>query len=121
MSAELRELVSSLNSHGLNYIVVGSHALAFYGVPRFTEDVDFFIERTRENISRLGAALQDFGVGVIERINALNQTYNPFRTNSNWTVRQLLNAVDVNINPTKIVPGWDYGKTLADLEEEKKK
>jgi predicted nucleotidyltransferase len=58
----LHELLSLLNSHGLDFIVVGAHALAYHGVPRFTEDVDFFIARNQENIERLAGALGEFGI-----------------------------------------------------------
>ena len=64
ISEDLSELVSLLNSHEVEYIVVGAHALAFHGVPRFTEDIDFFIARTQENILRLASALRAFGVTV---------------------------------------------------------
>ncbi len=65
-SDELSELVSLLNSHGVNYIVVGAHALAFHGVPRFTEDVDFFVSRSSQNIGRLANALEEFGITLPE-------------------------------------------------------
>jgi hypothetical protein len=45
ISEDLRELLSLLNSHDVEYVIVGSHALAFHGVPRFTEDIDFFVSR----------------------------------------------------------------------------
>jgi hypothetical protein len=51
-----------LNSHGLEYIVVGAHALAYHGVPRFTEDIDFFIAKNRANVERLARALHEFGI-----------------------------------------------------------
>src|ERR1700722_15151612 len=66
ISDDLRELLSLLNSRGVDYIVVGAHALAFHGVPRFTEDIDFFVARTKENIGRLAGALGEFGVVVPE-------------------------------------------------------
>lgn len=66
ISEELRELLSLLNSHHVDYIVVGSHALAYYGVPRFTEDVDFFLARNQENVLRLAAALKEFGIELTE-------------------------------------------------------
>jgi hypothetical protein len=66
ISEDLSELLSLLNSHDVEFIVVGAHALAFHGVPRFTEDVDFFVERTQQNISNLARALQEFGVSVPE-------------------------------------------------------
>lgn len=62
MNEELSELLSSLNSHHVRYLIVGAHALAFHGVSRFTEDVDFFVERNRENIERLAEALRAFGI-----------------------------------------------------------
>jgi predicted nucleotidyltransferase len=62
INEELRELVSLLKSHRVEFIVVGAHALAFYGIPRFTEDIDFFISRTKLNVKRLAAAFEEFGV-----------------------------------------------------------
>jgi hypothetical protein len=67
ISEDLRELLSLLNSHDVDYIVVGAHALAFHGVPRFTEDIDFFVSKTQKNIRRLADALQEFGVVVPEK------------------------------------------------------
>ena len=64
ISEDLRELLSLLNSHDVEYVIVGSHALAFHGVPRFTEDIDFFVSRKRENVLRLANALRAFGVEV---------------------------------------------------------
>lgn len=66
ISEELSELLSLLNSHDVDYLVVGAHALAFHGVPRFTEDIGFFVARTRENIRRLAEALLDFGIAMPE-------------------------------------------------------
>ena len=64
ISEDLSELLSLLNSHSVDYIVVGAHALAFHGVPRFTEDIDFFVAKSRENIVRLAGALREFGAEV---------------------------------------------------------
>lgn len=66
ISEDLSELLSLLNSHGVEYIVVRSHALASHGVPRFTEDIDFFVDRSKENIARLADALLEFGATLPE-------------------------------------------------------
>ena len=66
ISEELSELLSLLNSHRVDFIVVGAHALAFHGIPRFTEDIDFFVAKSKQNIDRLAQALQEFGVTVPE-------------------------------------------------------
>ncbi len=66
ISEDLSDLLSLLNSHGVDFVIVGAHALAFHGVPRFTEDVDFFVSKSKQNIDRLAQALQEFGVTVPE-------------------------------------------------------
>lgn len=66
ISEDLSELLSLLNSHEVEFLVVGAHALAFHGVPRFTEDIDIFVEKSRLNIERLASALEKFGVTVPE-------------------------------------------------------
>jgi len=42
-------------------MVVGAYALAYYGVPRYTGDIDVFVHRTEENAQRVIEALRDFG------------------------------------------------------------
>lgn len=44
-------------------LVVGGYAVAFHGRPRFTKDLDIFVEASPENGERLLAALVDFGFG----------------------------------------------------------
>jgi hypothetical protein len=48
-----RELVESLNSHGVEYVIVGAFALAFHGFPRYTGDIDILVRRSRVNAGRL--------------------------------------------------------------------
>jgi hypothetical protein len=62
---DLREFIELLNSHKVEYIIVGGHAVAFHGYPRFTGDIDFFVHRTAENANRLYQALDAFGFGGI--------------------------------------------------------
>ncbi len=55
------ELFRSLNAKGVEYLVVGGYAVAFYGYPRFTGDIDIFVDPTELNAERVLAALEDFG------------------------------------------------------------
>lgn len=41
--------------------MVGGYAVAFYGHPRYTKDIDVWIEPTPDNASRLIQSLRDFG------------------------------------------------------------
>jgi len=58
---DLREFIESLNSHGVEFVVVGAHAVAFHGHPRFTGDIDLLLRPTTENAERTMTALRAFG------------------------------------------------------------
>jgi hypothetical protein len=62
---DLREFIGLLNSHGVDYLIVGGHAVAFHGYPRFTGDTDFFVRPTAKNAERLMRVLGAFGFGDI--------------------------------------------------------
>jgi hypothetical protein len=57
---DLREFIESLNSHGVEYLVVGAHALAFHGRPRYTGDIDLLLRPALENAARLEQVLIKF-------------------------------------------------------------
>ena len=60
---DLREFVELLNALKVRYIVVGAFALAYHGYPRYTGDIDLFVERSAENAQALLSAIQQFGFG----------------------------------------------------------
>ena len=57
---DLREFIESLNSHGVEYLIVGAHALAFHGFPRYTGDVDVLLRPSPENAARVERVLVAF-------------------------------------------------------------
>lgn len=61
--SDFEELFACLTARSVRYVVVGGHALAFHGRPRFTKHLDLFIEPTSDNAERLLLALGDFGFG----------------------------------------------------------
>ncbi len=58
---DLREFIALLNSHDARYVLVGGYAVAYHGFPRYTGDIDFFIDIASDNTERLVTALYDFG------------------------------------------------------------
>lgn len=58
---DFREFLRCLNSQRVRYVVVGAHALAVLGVPRFTRDLDVLVEPSASNAKRVSAALREFG------------------------------------------------------------
>jgi len=61
LQADLKEFIALLNSHRVEYLVVGGHAVAFHGHPRFTGDIDFLIRAEPENVQRVLSVLSAFG------------------------------------------------------------
>jgi hypothetical protein len=66
LTKDFEELFALLNAHHVRAIVVGGYARAFHGRPRYTKDIDVFIDPTPDNATRILAALVDFGFGGLD-------------------------------------------------------
>jgi Nucleotidyl transferase of unknown function (DUF2204) len=60
-SADFKDLLSLFNEEGVRYLIVGGFALASYGRPRYTKDLDVWIDRDGDNAERVLRALTKFG------------------------------------------------------------
>ena len=63
---DFKELLELLNSHKVEYIIVGAYALALHGSPRFTGDLDIYVKPEAQNASQILAALKEFGFGSLD-------------------------------------------------------
>src|SRR5215210_4436667 len=63
---DFREFLRLLNSHGVRYLLVGGYAVGYYGYPRATADMDVWVETGAENVSKVLAALAEFGFTGVE-------------------------------------------------------
>ncbi len=54
----LTELCEAFNRYEVKYVVVGGFAVIMHGLARTTEDIDFFIEGSFENVERIKNALK---------------------------------------------------------------
>ncbi len=61
LSQDFKEFIQSLNSNDVRYLVIGGYALAAHGCPRYTKDLDIWLDNGRENSKRIVNALKDFG------------------------------------------------------------
>jgi hypothetical protein len=59
--SDFSDLLSTFNAHGVEYLVVGAHALAAHGHVRATKDLDVWVRPEAENASRALRALAAFG------------------------------------------------------------
>jgi hypothetical protein len=62
---DFRDLLALFNAHRIEYIIVGAHALAYHGVPRYTGDMDILVRPHPENAKRIIEALDEFGFGSL--------------------------------------------------------
>jgi hypothetical protein len=60
-----RAFIESLNSNGVEYVVVGAVALAYHGFPRYTGDLDVLVRNSSDNSKRLESALAEFGLAAL--------------------------------------------------------
>lgn len=61
LQKDLREFIELLNSLDVRYVLVGGYAVAYHGYPRYTGDIDFFVDVSGHNPQRLEQALERFG------------------------------------------------------------
>jgi hypothetical protein len=55
------DFVKLLTKHGVRALIVGAHALGFHARPRYTKDLDIFVEASPENAGRVVDAIGEFG------------------------------------------------------------
>ena len=56
-----KELLQLLNEFHVEYLIVGGYAVMKYGEPRYTKDLDVWVNNSPQNSERLVAALKKFG------------------------------------------------------------
>lgn len=61
MSPDFRDLLCAFNAQGVEFLVVGAHALAAHGLVRATRDFDVWVRPTTDNAQRVLNALDEFG------------------------------------------------------------
>ena len=66
MSPDFKEILSTFNEHGVRYLIVGAYAVIKYAEPRYTKDLDIWVEATMDNARKVYAALQAFGAPMAD-------------------------------------------------------
>ena len=61
MNPDFKDLLSAFSAHGVEFLVVGAHALAVHGHVRATKDLDLWVRPDPENAVRVLRALKAFG------------------------------------------------------------
>jgi hypothetical protein len=61
LAPDFSEFCALVSAHRVEFVIVGAHALAFHGAPRYTGDLDILVRPTVDNGQRLLAAITAFG------------------------------------------------------------
>jgi hypothetical protein len=61
---DFREFLSLLHTHRVKYLLVGGYAVAAHGYPRFTGDMDVWIQTSSENAENVFQVCRRFGFNV---------------------------------------------------------
>lgn len=59
-----KELLQVLNDFEVRYLIVGGYAVMKYSEPRYTKDLDLWVENSAENASQVFGALKQFGAPI---------------------------------------------------------
>jgi hypothetical protein len=66
VNRDFSDLFAAFNEAGVRYLLVGAHAVAFHAEPRYTKDLDVWVEATPDNAVRVIAALGAFGAPLAD-------------------------------------------------------
>jgi hypothetical protein len=97
LNQDFKEFIQLLNDNQVKYLVIGGYAVAVHGHPRYTKDIDIWIEISEENAQKLVIALTQFG------FESLGLTSDDFQTP--YQIIQLgypPNRIDLITNPDGI-------------------
>jgi len=72
-SADFEDLLGFFQEHQVRYLIVGGLAFIFHAKPRYTKDMDLWVEDSAENLARANQALTEFGSPTLLDFNAPDQ------------------------------------------------
>ena len=58
---DFEDLLQMLGKRRVRYLIIGGLAFIYHAKPRYTKDMDLWIDPSRDNVKRANAALAEFG------------------------------------------------------------
>jgi hypothetical protein len=59
--SDYSELLKILNAHKARYLIVGAYAVIYHTEPRYSKDIDIWVDPEMANAHKVYAALKEFG------------------------------------------------------------
>ncbi len=101
---DFKDLLAAFAANKVDYLVVGGYAVGFHARPRFTKDIDLWVGHSPDNLTRVRAALEEFGAPAA----MLEQLESALDEDVLW-----MGVPPVRIDVVKGVPGGDFSACLA--------
>ncbi len=60
-NSDFKDLLKIFNARHVKYLIIGGYAVVYYTEPRYTKDLDIWIDENKENAASVYAALTEFG------------------------------------------------------------
>lgn len=111
-----REFLKLLTENNVDYLIAGGYAVSFYSRPRYTDDLDLWINPTPENLKNILNVLSGFGFSdpIINEDEFLNKS-KVYRIGNPPLRIKLLNKID-GVNFEEAVKNKTEG-LYADLKK----
>jgi len=59
--SDFEDILALLAKHEVKYLIIGGLAFVYHALPRYTKDIDLWIEAEERNVHRANEALAEFG------------------------------------------------------------
>lgn len=66
LNKDFKEFIGLLNENSVRYLIIGGYAVALHGHPRYTKDIDIWVEGTKKNAKKILKTLEAFGFGSLD-------------------------------------------------------
>ena len=63
---DFRDFLKLLNSHEVEYLLIGGYAIGYHGYPRATADMDVWVGMDNKNAEKIVSVLREFGFDLPE-------------------------------------------------------
>lgn len=63
---DFRDILQCLNDADARYLIVGAYAVIYHSEPRYTKDLDIWVEPTPDNAKKVWSALVKFGAPLAD-------------------------------------------------------
>jgi hypothetical protein len=99
VNQDFKDLFRVFNEYKVRYLVVGAYAVIYYAEPRYTKDLDIWVEPSLENARLVWKALTAFGAPLEEV--TLEDLCNPELV---YQIGMAPNRIDIMMN----IPGVEF-------------